>query len=151
MTLIQRISDLITAIKTETRSIRTLISGTDSGDTSALATTSTNVVGAINEVRTLAQQVATAGATVDDTVINSTNVWSSNRTNSEIISQIAASLEGEDISDLAAQVAANAAADNSLVSFGSAQTLTAAQITQVGNNIGIGEPDTDLVAIWNAA
>lgn len=150
-TMVQRINSLITTIKNETKAIRTLISGSATGNVSGLTTTANDLVGAINEVKSAADSAGGSNLTIDDGVQNATNAWSSNKIKSEITADIANALEGEDISDLAAQVAANAAADNSLVSFSASQTLTAAQITQVGANIGIGEPDTDFVAVWNAA
>ena len=50
MSLVTNIVDLTTRVATEFKSIRILISGSGTGDTSALQTTSTNLVGAINEV-----------------------------------------------------------------------------------------------------
>lgn len=63
-----RISDLITRVGTEFKTIRTLISGSGTGDVSSLATTATNLVGAINEVKTTADAAAGGGLSdvVDD-------------------------------------------------------------------------------------
>lgn len=60
-----RISDLITRVGTEFKTIRTLISGSGTGDVSSLATTATNLVGAINEVKTTADA---AGGGLSDIV-----------------------------------------------------------------------------------
>lgn len=65
MSLQTRLSDLITAIGTDYKGIRTWITGSSSGDLTGLATTDkTNLVAAINEVNS----AATSGSTPDASV-----------------------------------------------------------------------------------
>jgi hypothetical protein len=61
-----RLSDLITAIGTQFKSVRTLISGSGTGDVSGLNTTATNLVAAINEVKSTADSAG--GGSMDDVV-----------------------------------------------------------------------------------
>lgn len=61
-----RFSDLITAIGTQFKSVRTLISGSGTGDVSGLNTTATNLVAAINEVKSTADSAG--GGSMDDVV-----------------------------------------------------------------------------------
>ncbi|AYQ31376.1 hypothetical protein [Runella sp. SP2] len=126
-------------------------------------TTKTSLVAAINEVLT-----AIGSATqINDTIISSTKTYSSQKIEALIDADVAAAvnsilggasaaydtlleiqnlLQGQDnsLTNLLTAVA-------NRVRFDTAQALTAAQKTQVCANIGVGEPDTDFVAIYNAA
>jgi hypothetical protein len=158
MTLQQRITALATTIGTIVKSLIT-----NQGSLSALTTTAKNsLVSAINEVK---------GSTVviNDAAASGTTTYSSNKielvadaaalakfnqlvggasTALDTLGEIEAKLGTEDtaITNLLASV-------GNRVRFDAPQTvaLTAAQITQVGANIGIGEPDTDFVGVFNAA
>lgn len=102
------------------------------GDLSTLNTTDqASLVNAVNEILTSAVQI-------DDTGTSTSSVWSSNKTSTEITAAVAAALEGEDLSDIAAQIVALMQADNGLLSFEAAQTLTPAQQTQGLSNLGAG-------------
>jgi hypothetical protein len=88
MSLVTNLQSLITSIGTQFKSIKTIISGSATGDVSGLATTSTNLVGAINEVRA---SVATAtAALIDDTAPSTSKVYSSTKTDSQISAAVAA-------------------------------------------------------------
>jgi len=155
MSLQTRLSALITAIKTETKTLRTFISGTNNGDVSSLNTTATNLVGAINEIKTTADNAASASE-INDGVTALTSTWSSTKIKSEITGDIAAALEGEDLSDLADAVAANAANDLNLTTLAQFNTLEAtvnqkADASDVYTQAELGDPETDLVALWVAA
>lgn len=150
------LQNLVVAQGTTVKNIRQSISGVGTDGVTEVAskldTTANDLVGAINEVK------ADVGAVdltdlIDDVNQSTDTVYSSQQTKSLITQDIAAALEGEDLSDLAAQVAANAAADQSLLSFGAAQTLSVAQKNQVFTNLNLGADfDThDFVADWNAA
>jgi len=147
-----RLGALITTIKTETKTLRTLISGTNNGDTTALQTTATNLVDAINEVKGLAG----ASAVIDDTAASTSKTYSSTKIDATITAAIASALEGEDLSDIAAAIAANAAAHSDLATAAQFNTLSAlvakkANASDVYTQSELGNPDTDLVATWNAA
>ncbi len=75
MTLQTRLADLITAIGTDIKTLRTFITGSSSGTLSGLATSDkTSLIAAINEVRTTANGAgAAASTTVRGTVELATN------------------------------------------------------------------------------
>lgn len=156
MSLQTRLAALVTAIKTETKSIRTFISGSSSGDVSALTTTATNLVAAVNEVKSTADAASAAAVSIDDVTASTTSVYSSAKVDSQITSEVAAALEGEDLSDLAAAVAANAAADMNLTTVAQFNTLSAtvnakANVSETYSQVELGDPETDLVALWDSA
>jgi hypothetical protein len=86
MSLVTNLQSLITSIGTQFKSIKTMISGTATGDVSGLATTSTNLVGAINEVRA---SVASA-AIINDAAPSTSTAYSSTKTDSQISTAVAA-------------------------------------------------------------
>lgn len=84
MSLVLNISSLVSRIATEFRSIRTMISGSNTGDVSGLQTEATNIVAAINEVN-----AKPTGAQIDDNPNtmggwSTSTVWSSYKANAEI-------------------------------------------------------------------
>ena len=102
------------------------------GDLSTLTTIEkANLVSAINEIHSL----VTGGSMIDDTTPSTTSLYSSQRTVDEITARIAAALEGEDLSDIAAQITALMQADTGLVSAAAAQSLDAVQQAQARSNI----------------
>lgn len=66
MSLASNLSDAFTRIGTEFKSIRTLISGSGTGDVSGLTTTANDLVAAINEVKTTADNAATGVPDADE-------------------------------------------------------------------------------------
>jgi len=64
MSLATNLQNAFTRVATEFKAIRTLVSGSGTGDTSGLTTTSSNLVGAINEVKALVG--AGSPTTLDD-------------------------------------------------------------------------------------
>lgn len=75
---------------------------------------------------------------------------------SELVNGAGAALDT--FAEVAAQLAADQSAASALttavgnrIRYDAAQSLTAGQITQACANLGLGEPDTDLVAVYNAA
>ncbi len=127
------------------------------GDLTGLSTTDkTSLVAAINEVKGIADAAAGGGVSINDSVTNTVNAWSSSKISAEITSAITAALEGEDLSDLAAAIAALTAADANLISVLS-QTFTAPQQTQARANIDaasateVGDTDRDFEADIDSA
>jgi len=152
MSLAQRLTDLATRIATEAKALRTLVNG-NAADLSALNTTAkTNLVAALNEVKSL---IPSGTASISDGSTSGTTTWSSTKINAQINLAITNLINGagtnsDTLKELADQIAALVQADNGLVNFTSAQTLTAGQKTQACSNIGVGEPETDFVASVNA-
>jgi hypothetical protein len=157
MTINQRITDLATAIGGKIKTLTTSI-GTLSGLTT---TNKTSLVAAINEVK------STAGVQINDATASGTQTYSSTK-----IQQVAdasalavknqllngASSAFDTLQEVEAALSNNSSAASNLttavgnrVRFDAAQSLSAIQITQVGNNIGIGEPDTDFAGAFTAA
>jgi hypothetical protein len=153
----QRLSALITSIKSETKSIRSFVTGTASGDATGLNTTSTNLVDAINEIRATAESAGGGGgSSVDDASSNTTDAWSGSKVASSIATAITNALEGEDLSEVADAIAAAAAERADLATSASVDTLSAtvankANSSDIYTQTQLGNPDTDLVTLWNAA
>ena len=87
MSLVTNITNLATRIATEVKAIRTLVNG-NATDLSSLNTTNkTNLVAAINEVKS---GLSAAGVQIDDAGTSLSKVWSSSKTNSAINSAVSA-------------------------------------------------------------
>jgi len=127
--------------------LHTALAG-EAGSLGSLTTTDkTSLVNAINEVDAALASVAS----IDDGAPTTGAVWSSSKTQAEITTAIAAALEGEDLSDIAAQIAALVSADADLLSVGASQGLSAAQQLQGCQNLDIGDPTYDYVPAINTA
>lgn len=190
MTQEQRIRDLITALGTDYK-----LNNTKIGNVNSLNTADKTVVGAINEVKVVADAATGGGgggATINDTTPSGSTVYSSTKVNQAIAALIndavtvtgttwssnkiqavvnaaVASLVGsapatlDTLQELAAALgdanaitAINTALGNR-VRYDASQTLTAPQKTQARANIDaygsveLGNPDVDLVALYNIA
>lgn len=161
-TLKTRIEDLATRIGTEFKTIRALTGAL----TNLTTTDKSNLVAAINEVRSLS---ANAGAQINDTTPGASTTYSSNKINTQISAATAALVASspaalDTLNELAAALGndANYAATTSTalgnrLRFDAAQTLTAPQKAQAGANMGsaqlvdTGVLDTDFAAVFTAA
>lgn len=127
------------------------------GSLAALTSTDkTSIVAALNELKAIVSGLSGGGAAIDDGAASGSTVWSSSRTQTAITSAIAALIDGapgaqDTLAELAAQITALAAADNSLLSFGGAQVLDAAQQLQACTNLGIGDPSHNYVTAIETA
>ena len=124
----------ITALISDLNEINTRV-----GINSQLNTTEKgSIVGSINEL--VATLSSIDGDIIDDTTASSEKVYSSLRTEQyvalEIASAISTALEGEDLSDLADDIAALAQADNGLVSVTAIQNFPLDQQSIGRSNIG---------------
>lgn len=161
-TLAQRLIDLANAIGADIKALNV-----KEGLLANLTTTDkTSLVAAINEIKAA---LGGAGAVINDTAGNgaTTVTWSADHiydmieaakaavksdltagaaTALDTLNEIATAL-GNDPSFAATM----ATALTNRVRYDAAQALSAAQITQVGANIGIGEPDTNFVTVYTAA
>ena len=138
MSLSTNVTSLATRIATEFKTIRTLISGSGTGDVSGLNTTATNLVAAVNEVKVTADAAAGGGTSINDAATNSTDAWSSSKINAEIAAAVNGLIAGapgalDTLNELAAAV-------NDDASF--ASTVTAA-LADIGAS-------ADYVATFNA-
>ena len=167
MTLEERINTLATAVGVEIKAARVA-----RGDLTALPTTAKdNLVAAIIEVRQIALDAAAGegGAVIDDTVGNGATgvTWSADKifdtielakssVKNDILGGASAAydtlIELENLLKADATLTSNlATAVNNRVRFDAVQTLTVAQKLQACQNIGVGNPDADFVAVFNTA
>lgn len=141
----------ITAKLNQLKSEIGAMSGLSTADKSSL-------VAAINEVRGVALAAqSSGGAAIDDNTTSTLTTWSSTKVNSEILAKIATALEGEDLSDLAQEIADLQLADAGLVSTSNPQSFTNPQQAQARENISaadsveVGDTDYDFEADIDAA
>ena len=159
MSLASRLSDLATRIATECKALRTLING-NATDLSALSTTAkSNLVVAINELKTAVD--AAGGAAINDATTATNSTWSSSKMTAEISSAVAALVNGasatlDTLNELAVALGNDANFSATVTSalanrlrVDAAQTLNAAQQLQACSNLGIGDPDTNFVTVFN--
>lgn len=163
-TLATRLSDIATRISTECKALRTMVNGNAADLTSLTTTAKGNLVAAINELDAAIDALAAAsGATINDaSTASTTETWSITKIKSEIQAAKDALTSGaasalDTLSELAAALGNDAnfagtmtTALGNRIRYDAAQTLSAGQKTQACGNLGIGEPDTDFVAIFNA-
>ena len=157
MSLQITLQNLATRIATECKSLRTLINGNATGLTALTTTDKTNLVSALNEVRALA---AAAGAVADGSTSTTTS-WSSQKVTNYVAAQVAGVLGGASAAyDTLQEIQAFLQADDTAIAgiltslglrlrFDAAQTLTTAQQLQACNNIGVGDPETNFVTVFN--
>lgn len=147
-----RLHSLITTIKAETKALRTIISGTNNGGTGDLETTATNLVAAINEVKGIADAAAGGGVSINDAATNGTQAWSSTKIAAEITASRDALVGGASGAlDTLNELAAALGDDADYAASVAAQLATKANASEVYTQAQLGDPDTDLVAAWNAA
>lgn len=167
-TLQTRLTDLATRIATEVKSLRMLING-NVADLSALTfTPKTNLVAALNQLKTDLDAVASAGgATINDaSSASTTETYSITKIRDLVATSIADVTAGapsalDTLDELAAALGddANFAATvttalGNRLRFDAAQTLTAPQKVQGNANLGSlslvqsGDPDANLVAAF---
>ena len=151
----QRITELAQAIAADIKLLTT-----NQGTLTALTTTDkTSLVKAINELKS-----SIANATnINDTSTSTSATWSSDKINSSIHNAVSALANGagttlDTLKELAdalgndANFAATIAAQmGKRVRVDAAQTFTVAEQAQGCANLGIGNPDTDLLAVYIAA
>lgn len=137
------------------------------GDLTSLPTTAKgNIVAAIQEIYTLMGQ---AGAVIDDAAGNgATSVtWSADKiydmielakaaVKTDLLGGATAAFDTlKELQDLITGdesiVSALSTKVGEKVSFAEVQTLTTAQRLQACQNLGIGDPETDLVSVYNTA
>lgn len=159
-----RLRELATALGTDWKLLTGKI-----GDLATLSTTAkASLVAALNELKTLVDNAASAPE-VNDAATNNTNTWSSQKISDQITAAITALATGapaalNTLDELAAALNDDPNAITALTTavanrlrYDAAQTLTAPQKVQGNANLGslslvqAGDPDADLVAAYNAA
>ena len=151
----QRITALAQAIASDIKNLTT-----NQGSLTTLTTTNkTSLVAALNELKTA---IANA-SNINDTATNTSATWSSQKINTTINNAVTALVNGagttldtlKELSDALgndANFAATIAAQmGKRVCVDAAQTFTVTEQAQGCANLGIGNPDTDLLAVYTAA
>jgi hypothetical protein len=150
MTLVQNLNNLVTRVAAEFKAIRTLISGSATGNSAELNTASKNLVGAINEVRS----TAAAATTIDDLTSDLTTTYSSAKINDSIavaVSDLISTAPGT--LDTLTELAAALGDDPNFATTIAAQIGTKAATIDVFTKVELGlDADVhDWVADFNAA
>lgn len=160
MTLNERIVELAKAIGADVKALKAA-----QGDLTALTTSQkASLVGAINELKS---SIAGAGASINDTDVSTSSVYSSQKVTDLIIAAQAAVKDelvdgagealdtlkelGEALGDnpnFATEIASSMA---KRVRVDAAQTFTTPEKLQGCNNLGIGNPDHDFVTDYTTA
>lgn len=130
------------------------------GSLTALTTTDkTSLVNAINELKTA---IASASG-IDDGSTSTSATWSSDKINTSINNAVAALVNGagttlDTLNELAEALGDDANFATTIatqmgkrVRVDAPQTFTVAEQAQGCENLGIGNPDTDFVAVYNTA
>ena len=151
----ERITALAQAIASDIKNLTT-----NQGSLTALTTTNkTSLVAALNELKTA---IANA-SNINDSATNTSATWSSQKINTAINNAVSALVDGagttlDTLKELSAALGndANFAATiatqmGKRVRVDAPQTFTALEQAQGCANLGIGNPDTDLLAVYTAA
>ena len=151
----ERITSLAQAIAADIKQLTT-----NQGTLTALTTTDkTSLVNAINELKTSIANVTN----INDTSTSKSATWSSDKINTSINNAVSALVNGAGTTLDTLKELANALGNDAnfattiatqmgkRVRVDAAQTFTVAEQAQGCANLGIGNPDTDLLAIYMAA
>lgn len=145
MSLLANLQNLVTRVGTEFKAVRTMITGTATGNTSGLQTSNKTLVGAINEVLDNVPSDADLNARIEAIIGAAPDAL-------DTLQEIAQAI-GDD-ANFAGTVTD---ALGKRLRFDAAQSLTAAQKTRgqanldVHSRAAIGDPETDLVAAFESA
>ena len=158
-TLQTRLTDLATRVATECKTLRTLINSNQIDLSSLNTTNKTNLVSAINELKGSLDNMSTV--IINDSSNTTSVTWSASKISTEITNAINGIINGsasalDTLAELANALGNDANFSTSVTTalsnrlrFDAAQTLTTAQVTQACTNLGIGEPNTDFVTVFN--
>ena len=151
----QRITELAQAIAQDIKRLTT-----NQGTLTALTTTDkTSLVKAINELKSS----ITNASSINDTSTSTSATWSSQKINTSINNAVSSLVDGagttlDTLKELAAALGNDvnfattiATQMGKRVRVDAAQTFTVIEQAQGCANLGIGNPDTDLLAVYTAA
>lgn len=159
MSLQSQLQSLITSIATD---IKALLA--NQGNLTTLTTTTkTNLVAALNELKTSINSIDLTALISDSTATSTTKTYSIDKINSQISAAVSALVAGaptalDTLNELATAIASDESGIAGLVTavgnrirFDSSQSLTSPQQIQACQNIGVGDPTTDLAAAYATA
>jgi capsid protein len=159
MSLQSQLQSLITSIATD---IKALLA--NQGNLTTLnTTTKTSLVAALNELKTSINSIDLTALISDSTANSTTKTYSIDKINSQISAAVSALVAGaptalDTLNELATAIASDESGIAGLVTavgnrirFDAAQSLTGPQQVQACQNIGVGDPTTDLAAAYATA
>ena len=159
MSLQSQLQSLITSIATD---IKALLA--NQGNLTTLnTTTKTNLVAALNELKSSINSIDLTALISDSTASSTSKTYSIDKINSQISAAVSALVAGaptalDTLNELATAIASDEAGIAGLVTavgnrirFDSSQSLTSPQQIQACQNIGVGDPTTDLAAAYATA
>lgn len=159
MSLQTQLQSLITAIATD---IKALLA--NQGNLTTLSTTTkTSLVAALNELKTSISSIDLTALISDSTATSTTKTYSIDKINAQISAAVSALVAGaptalDTLNELATAIASDESGIAGLVTavgnrirFDAAQSLTSPQQIQACQNIGVGDPTTDLAAAYATA
>lgn len=153
MSLQTRLTALITRVGDEFKAVRILIGGTGEATVANLQTSATNLVGAINEVRTAGNtNAASIAALINDTSITATNTYSATKIENLVSTSITNVIDAAPGAlDTLNELAAALGDDPNFAATITAQLALKANAADVYTKAEMGDPETDLVTQLNAA
>ncbi|QWE17323.1 hypothetical protein [Polynucleobacter sp. AP-Nino-20-G2] len=159
MSLQSQLQSLITSIATD---IKALLA--NQGNLTTLnTTTKTNLVAALNELKSSINSIDLTALISDSTASSTSKTYSIDKINSQISAAVSALVAGaptalDTLNELATAIASDESGIAGLVTavgnrirFDSSQSLTSPQQIQACQNIGVGDPTTDLAAAYATA
>lgn len=163
MSLQTNLANLATAVGTKAKALNTMING-NLADLSTLNTTQKGtLVAAINELKSALDALSTGAGSISDATTAGTSTWSSTKIAAAIAAANAALVSGspaalDTLNEFAAALgndanfaATTATALGNRVRVDVAQALPAPQQLQACVNIGVGDPTTNFVTVFNTA
>ncbi len=159
MSLQSQLQSLITSIATD---IKALLA--NQGNLTTLnTTTKTNLVAALNELKSSINSIDLTALISDSTASSTIKTYSIDKINSQISAAVSALVAGaptalDTLNELATAIAGDESGIAGLVTavgnrirFDSSQSLTSPQQIQACQNLGVGDPTTDLAAAYATA
>lgn len=170
MSLDTNLQNLATALGADVKAVRQWINGNLADLSTLTTTTKASLVAAINEVDSAVDALSSAegGATINDAAASTTQVWSSQKTTTEISTAVSALVDSAPATmDTLNEISAALQDDPNVITAiqnglaqrvaVTAQTFTGPEKTQALANIGavaaadVGNTATDYVAVYNTA
>lgn len=90
MSLATNVTNLATRVSTECKQLRTLLNNNAADNSALLTTAKSNLVAAINELKSDLDELSAGAAGIDDGVTSTSTTWSSTKTATEISAAVAA-------------------------------------------------------------
>ncbi|WP_420408717.1 hypothetical protein [Hoeflea sp.] len=163
MSLETKLTSLATRMGQEAKALRTLINNNAANLNGLNTTAKTSLVAAINELDAAIASLSSSSSGIDDLATDTDTTWSSTKIAAEIVAAVNGLIDGapgaiDTLNELAAAIGDDAnfagtvtTALANRIRFDAAQTLSGPQQAQACANIGVGNPEVDLVGTFETA